>query len=517
MNEKGHNPEPGFARIKPVAIDLARDSTVVDEAAPGKVRSRHLRVGLSLGLLLVSAALVVFLLPRWVSPPVVATDPVPNGPAESPPAAPPRPQGTASPWEKAQESKLRSETQHILEQMLDAQKLLSESGVTIWAALEYEQALQLAKSGDDRYNQRDFAGARRNYEQALAILQGLKDRVDEVFKDAMTRGDEALAAGDSEAARQAFDLALAIDPLDRAAAEGRERADKLDQVMALLKKGDRLLDDGRLEEARAAYRQARELDDQSEQAGRQIALVEQRIQERDFNAEMSAGFTALYNGQPEQAHQAFTRALRLRPSSAEAKSALGQSSQQLTARTIDSLLRQAQDLEAKERWHEAVEKYEAALELDPVVAAAQSGRERSALRAQIGDRLDQILARPERLYDADALNEAIAFHARVRELSNPGPVLSAQLDRVSNLLAKMSQPVTVQLRSDNLTRVTLYKVGELGFFTSQEVQLRPGRYVAVGIRDGYRDVRVEFTVDPDQPAPVISIQADHKIAFGSEA
>jgi hypothetical protein len=40
--------------------------------------------------------------------------------------------------------------------------------------------------------------------------------------------------------------------------------------------------------------------------------------------------------------------------------------------------------------------------------------------------------------------------------------------------------------------------------------------VAVGVREGYRDVRVEFTVDPDRPVPVINISADDKIAFGGQ-
>ncbi len=57
-----------------------------------------------------------------------------------------------------------------------------------------------------------------------------------------------------------------------------------------------------------------------------------------------------------------------------------------------------------------------------------------------------------------------------------------------------SKPIAVRLTSDQLTTVTLYRVGDLGAFASKEVELRPGTYTVIGSRDGYRDVRQTFTV-----------------------
>lgn len=526
MDGKEINPETGFTRIKPVAIDLTTHSAVDDTATSRKAPVRQILVWLSLGALVTAAALVIFLLPGWIAPPVLVPRQSPavvshQSPAAAgngqPVAATATASGADSPWEQAQESTLRRDTQEILEHILDAKKDLDEHAVTIWAGQEYEQALQSAKSGDELYNQRDFAGARVQYDQALAILKELQERVDGVFSAAIARGNKALIDGDSAAAIKAFDLALAIDSLDSTAGQGRERAEKLDEVMTLLRRGDGLLQDGQLEEAQQVYRRALDLDDQSERARQQIAVVGQKIQERQFNHHMSGGFTALYNGQPEKAQQAFADAVKLKPSSAEARNALNQSQQQITARNIGSLIAQAQTFENSERWRDALAKYAAALELDPALAAAQTGKERAALRAQMHARLEQILTHPERLYDGAVLDETEAFYRKIRALADAGPVLSVQLDRIGQLLSKMAAPVSVQLRSDNLTTVTLYKVGALGYFASREISLRPGRYVAVGIREGYRDVRVEFTVDPDTPPPVIEIRAADKIAFSDKA
>jgi hypothetical protein len=58
------------------------------------------------------------------------------------------------------------------------------------------------------------------------------------------------------------------------------------------------------------------------------------------------------------------------------------------------------------------------------------------------------------------------------------------------------------LLSDNATKVTLLRKGELGTFQQHNIKLKPGRYVALGERAGYRDVRVEFSVLPANNAPV---------------
>ena len=96
-------------------------------------------------------------------------------------------------------------------------------------------------------------------------------------------------------------------------------------------------------------------------------------------------------------------------------------------------------------------------------------------------------------------------------LENPGPRLLQQLTTVEGLLARAQVPVDVQLVSDNLTEVTLYQVGVLGRFESQTLSLKPGRYVAVGTRPGYRDVRAEFDVGFDNSSTPVTVACTEEI------
>jgi hypothetical protein len=76
--------------------------------------------------------------------------------------------------------------------------------------------------------------------------------------------------------------------------------------------------------------------------------------------------------------------------------------------------------------------------------------------------------------------------------------LQTQIAAAQNTLAYASTPVAVTMTSDGLTDITLFRVRRLGTLSEQTLSLRPGVYNAVGIRNGYRDVRVKFEVRPDQ-------------------
>jgi len=324
-----------------------------------------------------------------------------------------------------------------------------------------------------------------------------------------------LADGDSAAAMKAFQLALDIDAIDRAANIGHERAKTLDDVLALIIAGDKLLEKNMLEQAKASYQEALDLDSNANTAKQQIHVAEQKIITREFNRRMSTGFNALGNNQYVKAQQSFTKALKLKPKSTEARTALIQTNHNITTDKINTLLAQAKQLENQERWHDALSKYNSALALDASLADAQLGQERTSIRAKIHDRLEQILAQRGRLFDRAVYEETINFQTKLRAVSNPGPILTKQLNALTGLLSKAITPVSISLKSNNQTKVTIYKIGELGYFASKELSIRPGRYVAVGYREGYRDVRIEFTVDPDKPLVSISIQAEEKIAFGN--
>ena len=84
--------------------------------------------------------------------------------------------------------------------------------------------------------------------------------------------------------------------------------------------------------------------------------------------------------------------------------------------------------------------------------------------------------------------------SRAASIASPGPVLQKQMSTLKDWIARADVPVAIALQSDNLTQVTIYRVGSWAHSPSVEIELVPGSYTLVGTRPGYRDVRREINV-----------------------
>jgi hypothetical protein len=403
----------------------------------------------------------------------------------------------------------------VLEKLLARQEALQQQGVEQWAKTEYDDAIALANDGDAAYRQREFETAVSRYAAALAGLDALAEQADDVYADAVRRGTDAMGKGDSRTAATAFALALLIKPGDEAASHGAARAASLDQVLALLAAGDQKLSNSDPDGAREEYKRALALDAETRKARDGIAHATAMITDRDFARAMSLGYAAFEQGKLELARTQFNAALNIKPGAAEARSGLNQVQNRITSDRIGALLAEASAREGEEDWRGAAEKYDAALKLDTNLAAAQQGRQHVLARAALDDRLQRAISQPQRLNDPAVHDETATLLTEALNLGDAGPRLKKQITVLSTLLHEAATPVHVRIQSDNLTEVTIYRVGVLGRFESRDMTLLPGDYVAVGTREGYRDARVEFQIRAREQPPVIAVQCDQKIALGN--
>jgi len=201
----------------------------------------------------------------------------------------------------------------------------------------------------------------------------------------------------------------------------------------------------------------------------------------------------------------------LRPAAPEVADGLAQVERGLASGAIAARLAAAQEAERAERWSQALGEYRKALDLDRNLLAARQGVERAEPRAMIDAELAALIDRPERLFSGDVRNSARVTLQRARAVPAPGPVLLRQVETVDRLLVAAETPLRVALTSDNLTDVTIYRVGRLGSFERRDVDLLPGRYTIVGVRPGYRDVRREVTLLPGRDAPAVVIRCEEPI------
>ena len=551
---------PGPARSQIVARTVAEDERIERIAAVSRERAipasaepaaaaqglNPRAVGISLAALVVALLAVVFLLPDAVdedgppglgdSPaaldgPPVPTDSVDEDIAEGDPLLGGNrvtreyvPENRSLEGERIEfneneadysglndEGKLRFQVESALGELLSDFETLERRGVSRWAPVPYKRAQDLYQQGDDAYLRKDWAAAEIKYLDALSILEPLFERVEDEFRKALEGAKAAFEAGDRAEALRLFELAVAITPNDPEAVSGYERARNLEAVLRLVEQGLEYEEDLELDAAEASFEQAAELDPQWRPAQDGIERIRALRTKLQFDARMTEGLEALTVGDYLAARAAFRMAEQLIPGSPEPADGLMQVDQGLKLQTIMTLEQEAAVLEESEHWAAAATTYEEILEVDPNLAFAIDGRTYARSMSALHERFDGYISDPDRLSVPTVMQEATKLIIDVTTMENVGPRLVEQRDELSRLLKRAATPVPVDLVSDNVTSVSIYKVGALGTFTTRRLELRPGTYVAVGARPGYRDVRLEFRVAPEIDMEPVVVRCEEPI------
>jgi len=444
------------------------------------------------------ALVVIFVLPSLVKPP--QTPPVIIEPEAIQTQA-----VKETPFRDAQLARARRESQDSLSKLLEKQSFLEKNNVLLWDKQAYQTALNKAAEGDLSYRQREFAEAQEAYLDALNQLAALENRIPEVLSTQLKKGDQAFTEGNAAEARQYYELALAIDASNSEAVSGLERTTTLDKVLALVSQGNTALEEQNIELAQHFFEQALALDSLHPDAISGSEQAAKLIQSRDFNSAMSRGYQFLEANKFTSAAKAFREALALRPGDNAANTGLAQANTASTRYTTRTQLNQAASLEKKEQWHQALAIYNRVLTRDSSVVEAKLGQIRSSTRADLSDAIDRVLASPLRLASANVRQHARQLLKDAEGINSPGSKHVQQIAQLKQVLRSAVTPVTIKFTSDNATNVTLFKVGELGIFSQKALSLKPGNYVAVGNRAGYRDVRVEFQVTPEGIATPVEV------------
>jgi tetratricopeptide (TPR) repeat protein len=473
-------------------------------AAPAGQRPAKMWRLFGIVALLGAAAIAVFvLLPKWVADDqATARQAAAEAKSEATPEAP---EPVAPPLSAEEIAALKSRAESLLASLLPQQQKLNAQHADGWGGDDWSHYQELGRNGDDAYLANSFQEAVTAYTQALALGETLLGRSVDIVAKALAAGHEAFAAGNADAALRQFDVVLGIDPDNEAAKLGRAKAERLPEVLDLVHKGDAERAAGELTHAADSYRKALAIDAAWPAARSGLDAVTGTLKANEFEQSMSAGLGALAEQDYRSAEGQFRAALKLRPESKEAQDGLTQAEQGLKLDNIALTQARALAFERRELWDRAIEQYDAALKADPTLVFAQTGLERARYRQGLEAKLVNIIDNPRLLFSDSVLAGAKSLLEEARSQEQQGDRLKGQIAKLDDLVRLATTPVPVELHSDALTEVTLYRVGTLGTFMAKTVELRPGTYTAVGSRNGYRDVRQTFTVLPGRELPPVSV------------
>lgn len=410
-----------------------------------------------------------------------------------------------------EEGRSRFEAESTLGELLSALEVLEGRGIALWAAREQLAARDLYAKGDEAYLEKDFAYAEELYLGALTVLEPLYERIEPNFDQAYAGAVAAFEAGDRLEALRLYELAAAITSSHPGAKAGYERAKNLEAVLRLVDQGIEFEEDLDLDAAQSSFQQAVDLDNLWQDAHDGLQRVQVTRTKLAFDARMTEGFEAIAVGEYLAARAAFRMAEKLIPGSNEPADGLLQVDQGLRLQDISTLEREAQSLEQDEHWDAVVRTYEEILKVDNTLSFASDGLQRGRQMSALHKQLDELIEKPDGLSHPSVMQKATMLVVNITTRQDVGTRLASQRDELSRLLKRAATPLAVALISDNVTDVSLYKVGRLGNFMRKEVSLRPGTYVVVGSRPGFRDVRLEFRVAPEIEMEPVIVQCEEQI------
>lgn len=517
MTEHGSDKEQhGHTEILPASLDFSslRNSETADSDVQHQesARQRGLIAGICvLGLAL--TALVLFpdsLLPSEDEP--SAATPLTQNTTTNPGQAVPTAIGEqGSPWSDAQLARQRELAQKTLEQLLDAQFSLQERGVESWAEAAYSNITARAISGDEHYRGRRFRESNEDFSAALVeaqtLLAGLPARLAGLLSEARLAVTEYRQAD----AQRLYETIVLIEPEHEAALAELPRVAKIPELAAQLAIADAAQNEQRYPDALRAIEQMISLDPERQGLDERRTLLVAEIVEGQFVQSMSEGYRWLDSGARQNAQQSFNKALALKPGAPEALAALKQLSSQQALDQMAEHYRRAAQAESVEDWAGAVKAYSAALLLDPNLAEAQKKKSYAQQREKMATAIQTLNRDPLRLADAGIYQKALRIRAAAAAINNKGPKHQRQTAQLETHLRLAQTAANVFVRSDGLTKVTIQRVQALGNVDSTRLSLKPGRYTAIGVRQGYRDVRKEFVVPQGAKNVEVEIRCEQTI------
>lgn len=505
--------------VKPADFSLPSASS--DSPAAAETTSTRIRTPLILLGLFVLLALVIILPTQLDRTKETASSPTIDGASSkaTPTASSSTSTGTAtpavpiseSPYAQAERAKQRQRAQDILEPLLASQEQLRTVNVERWAGVEFSKLREKAAAGDLSYQQQQFDTAIEQYSAALKTAEDLLAEAQSLPARLNKVAESALAEGNGAAAVKTYHLIELIEPDNPIIESGLNRVALLQQTWPLIQQARELQSGGELEQALDRYRQVKTIDSASTEATQQITAIEGQLKETRFTRLMSRGLAAIDRGAGAEAERILQQAAELKPKDSGVQSALRQARQLSTGKRVRASLGQIDTLEAQEKWGQVVSAIDE-LSTQEGNLAGLSDRRESALRLQtLHTQLDKALKAPEALSDERKYNAAKKLVTEANGFISQSPSLGIKTQELDELLQLSRIPVAVVIVSDNQTEVNVFRVARLGRIAEKSLQLTPGKYVITGSRNGYRDVRLEVIISPEDAGRRITVQTTEPI------
>jgi len=404
------------------------------------------------------------------------------------PRSEPTPTATAS---ATPDPALREKAEAALEAFTKAVRPLRAARVDVWGGETWQRVETLSEQADQAMADGEYELAARTYTEAVGPAEDLNARMEQVPDRLFPEAERAYARGEREEAVTLLEAVLAVDPEHGPAKALLPRAKNADRSFAMLERATGLADETQWGPAWVELNRLKELDPVFPGSEPLRKRVSEALAEEEFQEWITKAVLAVEQANLDEAETWLNKAASFRPDHPAVRDVREQVEELRVQRQVLNLREEALALEKEEKWAKAHEVWLRISALDPHTPWVKAGKERTLKWKLVEEKLDRGLKHPHSAQTAEWVEE-------FKEREGWPDGLEAKAEKLVRTWTRLQQPVPVVLRSDAETTVMISKVGKWKPFVEKQLELKPGEYVARGIRLGYRDVRVPFEVKPGQ-------------------
>lgn len=415
----------------------------------------------------------------------------------------------------AEKTKYRKDAQLVLEKIVDIRDLLKSKSIEKWNAEKFNIALENISIGDDLYREGEYLRSIKQYREALDQLNNLQEEAANIIESTIISANNNIEKLDSELTVEqtinSINLAFDIDKNNESIRLLKERSLKLPDLFNKVMKSNQLISEQKYEDAFSVLSEAIMLDPYRKKTKTSMENLNKQIKEKTFIEFMSEGFEAMDQNNFSSARKVFNEALKTYPERPDIYDALNQLESRESSFQIKERIKNAEANENLENWSEAKKEYEALLESDNSLVSLKARLINVRIRAELDEQLENLINNPLTLRSDELHQKAKKLLKTAQGINQRGAKLEKQIENVSKIIVQARNPIPVNFFSDNKTKVTIFKIGSLGLFEKRTIELVPGKYVALGQRVGFRDVRLDFAIEPNEVDKNISIMCVESI------
>tara|TARA_R110000787_G_scaffold72357_2_gene161411 strand:- start:2445 stop:3881 length:1437 start_codon:yes stop_codon:yes gene_type:complete len=374
----------------------------------------------------------------------------------------------------------------------------------------------------DRLNANESAAIEQfgeaKYAQANATLDALIKLAETAildsqnqFESAMQNAQQAFDDNQYEQAKAAISKALMLDSSSNQASALAERIEQLPEIASLVEQIEvAKVENNPLIEL-TLINQLLTLTPEREALKQRAQALQNTLNNQKFQSLISQSYAAIDDGRIEAAKSALSQARNIYSNRAELSDVNTAIQQYEKNQRIQSGLTNAAQAESNDNWQAVKTNLEQVVKENPNNKSATEKLTMANNILSLDKQIDDYLKSPYRLSNSQLAEHARATINAAAAYRNQSLSLTRKSRELETVLTAVNQTVPVEVRSNNQTHILVRGVGNVGMVDSKVIQLKPGQYTFEGKRHGYKSKLVEVTIPYDVNRFSLTLVCDEPI------